>query len=189
MSCPATPCWWWSPRPTAAPAPQAATDGGGGSPTWARPEVAGGRPPGSRPPPVGSPTGNAGPPPHDRPARTRPLRPPPVRPRRGLMTARDTPAGAHPAGQQTDDRAVVRAQRADGLGADLAPHLTTARPQGVAREGVRQLAERECPGVARAGMTGMSPHLGDEAPLLAIVDGLASDVEAAARAYLDGVWA
>ena len=104
------------------------------------------------------------------------------------MTARDTHADAHPAGQQTDDRAVVEAQLEDWLGADLARHLTTARQQDVALQVMRQLAERECPGVARAWMTGMNPHLGDESPLLAIVDGRASDVEAAARAYLDGVW-
>src|SRR5690606_37031985 len=149
MSCPATPCWWWSPRPTAAPAPRAATDGGGGSPTGARPEVAGGRPPGSRPPPPRRPAGNAGPPPQAPPARPPPPRPPPVRPRRGLMTARDTHAAAHPAGQQTDDRAVVEAQLEDWLGADLARHLTTARQQDVAWQVMRQLAERECPGVAR----------------------------------------
>jgi hypothetical protein len=105
------------------------------------------------------------------------------------MTARDTHADAHPAGQQTDDRAVVEAQLEDWLGSDLARHLTTARQQDLAWQVMRRLADRECPGVARAWMTGMNPHLGDEAPLLAIVDGLASDVEAAARAYLDGVWA
>lgn len=81
------------------------------------------------------------------------------------------------------------AQLEDWLGSDLARHLTTARQQDVALQVMRQLAERECPGVARAWMTGMNPHLGDESPLLAIVDGRASDVEAAARAYLDGVWA
>jgi len=74
------------------------------------------------------------------------------------------------------------------LGPRLARLLTTPDQQAVAARIIRQIADRECPGVARAWMTGMNPHLGDEAPLLAIVDGLASDVEAAARAYLDGVW-
>ena len=90
----------------------------------------------------------------------------------------------------TDDRrAVVEAQLEDWLGADLARHLTTARQQDVAWQVMRRLADRECPGVARAWMLGMNPHLGDESPLLAIVAGRAGDVEAAARAYLDGVWA
>ena len=52
----------------------------------------------------------------------------------------------------------------------------------------RQVADREGEAVARAWMVGMNPHLDDQAPILAIADGRIRDVEAAARAYLSGVW-
>lgn len=75
------------------------------------------------------------------------------------------------------------------LGPELATLLTTPKQQQTAAQIIQQLADREDQHTARAWMIGMNPHLDDQAPILAIAEGRADEVRAAARAYLNGVWA
>jgi hypothetical protein len=82
----------------------------------------------------------------------------------------------------------IAAQLVDRLGSNLAARLTTSEQQATAHRILQQLADREDPATARAWMIGMNPHLDDQAPILAIAEGRGQDAEAAARAYLNGVW-
>ncbi len=74
------------------------------------------------------------------------------------------------------------------LGPVLAGLLATAGQQKTAARILRMITDREGGDVACAWMIGMNPHLGDEEPVMAIADGRGRDAEAAARAYLEGVW-
>jgi len=67
--------------------------------------------------------------------------------------------------------------------------LLTPEQQDIAVQVFQQIADREDDATARAWMIGMNPHLDDQAPILALQDGRTDDVLAAARAYLNGVWA
>lgn len=86
--------------------------------------------------------------------------------------------------QPTDPAAFLAAQ----FSPRVAALLTTVEQQETATRIIRELADRECLATARAWMIGMNPHLDDQAPILAIVDGRGGDAEAAARAYLNGAW-
>ncbi|MDH2390060.1 hypothetical protein QCN29_14920 [Streptomyces sp. HNM0663] len=74
------------------------------------------------------------------------------------------------------------------FGPRLAARLTTPRQQADAARILQQLAQVEGEATARAWMVGMNPHLDNMAPIHAITDGRMRDVEAAARAYLNGDW-
>ncbi|MGQ4343568.1 hypothetical protein [Streptomyces sp. SAS_275] len=75
------------------------------------------------------------------------------------------------------------------LGEPLTDRLTDAVQREAAHRIFQQIAAQEEASTARNWMIGMNPHLDERAPILAIADGQATDVEAAARAYLDGAWA
>lgn len=74
------------------------------------------------------------------------------------------------------------------LGPNAAALLTTPEQRQTATQIITQIATRESEAIARAWLIGMNPHLGDEAPLLAIADGRGDQAQAAAHAYLNGVW-
>ncbi|OQQ12990.1 hypothetical protein B0675_39935 [Streptomyces sp. M41(2017)] len=74
------------------------------------------------------------------------------------------------------------------LGEPLTDRLTDAEQREAAHRIFRHIADQEEEATARNWMIGMNPHLNDQAPLLAIAAGQTADVDAAARAYIDGVW-
>lgn len=75
----------------------------------------------------------------------------------------------------------------DWLGDTLVDLLDDGQ-QYTAHRIMHRIVDREGAAIARAWMIGMNPHLDDRAPILAIIDGGAPDVEAAASAYLEGQW-
>jgi hypothetical protein len=76
----------------------------------------------------------------------------------------------------------------DKFGTTLADSLTV-QEQNTAVDAYTLIQATDGPHTARAWMIGMNPHLDDQAPILALRDGRSSDVMAAARAYLEGVYA
>ncbi|WP_309049059.1 hypothetical protein [Streptomyces sp.] len=73
------------------------------------------------------------------------------------------------------------------FGADVVALLDTPAKRTAAYRICRLLAaSRDGAEVARAWMVGMNPRLDHHEPITAIAAGCAGEVEAAARAYLDG---
>lgn len=104
------------------------------------------------------------------------------------MTVIETPARGPRGAAVTQAPDRISADLAAWLGDPLTDRLTDAVQREAAHRIFQQIAGCEEEATARNWMIGMNPHLNDQAPILAIAEGQAADVEAAARAYLNGVW-
>ncbi|WP_405824167.1 hypothetical protein OG705_29030 [Streptomyces sp. NBC_00838] len=79
----------------------------------------------------------------------------------------------------------MSAPLAEILGPSLAALLTTPQQQHEARHLFTLVAQTEGGDIARAWLIGENPHLGDQAPINAIIRGHGADAHHAALAYLE----